>query len=230
MNQWIKFFINYKVKHLIYQSRHLNDRYIELVSKKLLDVKLEDGTIIRAQYFIQQHRAQFNSIEYQQSRLDDSREGTIDHLHAEITSNTALELAQIKKLSGYAQLLVQVAGHLHDSDRSYPKTRIEIDESSFSDKKLYAEYKSIHAKNSCNTVLKIYNDLKNQNVKIPFEFIKDLNYIILRHEIGGSYHNGLLMNTPSFMLHNLNLNELCDIVMIADSLSYFDANIMTHWE
>ncbi len=37
-------------------------------------------------------------------------------------------------------------------------------------------------------------------------------------------------NTPSFLFKDINLNELSDIVMIADSISYIDANIITHWE
>lgn len=209
---------------------YLSNRYIDLLSKQLLEVEIGNGIIIRAEDFIQHHRTQFNSTEYLKSRLDDPREGTIDHLHAEITSDTALEICRLKKLDLYAQVLVQVAGHLHDSDRSYPETRIDIDPSSYSDKKLYAVYKSRHSENSCNTVTRIYKDLKIRGLDLPVEFLKDLKYIILRHEIGGDRHNGVLKVNPSFLMQDLNLNELCDIVMIADSLSYLDANIMTHWE
>ncbi len=63
-------------------------------------------------------------------------------------------------------MLVQTAGHLHDSERSYPDNRIDIDVSSYTDKKLYAEYKSRHSENSCSTVLRIYNELKNEGSRL----------------------------------------------------------------
>ena len=209
---------------------YLNNRYIELISKPLLEAELDNGIFVRAKDFIEHHRAQFNSNEYLVSRINDPREGTIDHLHSEITSDLSVEFCRIKKLNSYAQVLVQTAGHLHDCDRSYPKTRIDIDVSSYSDKKLYSEYKYRHSENSCNTVKSIYNELRMRDTVIPAGFVEDLQYIILRHEIGGDRTDAELNNTPSFLIQNLNLNELCDIVMIADSLSYVDANIMTHWE
>ena len=209
---------------------YLNNRYLELISKPLLEAELENNLIISAREFIQKHRSQFNSDEYLNSRIDDPREGTIDHLHSEITSDTAVQLCRIKKLNTYAEVLVQVAGHLHDSDRSYSDTRIDIDVSSYSDSKLYAEYKSRHSENSCSTVMRIYNELKMEGCICPYEFLQDLKYIILRHETGGDRKSGELKNTPSFLTKDLNLNELCDIVMIADSISYIDANIITHWE
>ena len=209
---------------------YFSKRYSELIKKPLLDAELENGLTIRAEDFILKHRAQFNSYEYLKSRIDDSREGTIDHLHAEITSDTAVELGRIRKIHNYGLILVQAAGHLHDSDRSYPVTRIDIDEAAYTDKRLYAEYKLKHSQNSCRTVTNIYRDLKVAVPELPLDFVKDLNYIILRHETGGEMENGMLKKAPSFLMPELNLNELCDIVMIADSLSYIDANIMTHWE
>ena len=207
--------------------KYLSERYTVLLSEQLVAEDMGNGIIIRSEDFINRHRAQFNSEEYYKSRIDDPREGTVDHLHAEITSHTALTLSRIKKLDNYAQLLVQTAGHLHDSERSYPQTRIDIDEESYSDRKKYAEYKLRHSKNSCNTVLNIYHDLTAEGINIPFGFVEDLNYIILRHETGG---DGESKQNPSSLKKDINLNELCDIVMTADSISYFDANIMTHWE
>ncbi len=77
---------------------YLNKRYIELISKPLLEAELDNGIIIRAEEFIEKHRAQFNSDEYLKSRIDDPREGTVDHLHSEITSDTAVQLCRMKKL------------------------------------------------------------------------------------------------------------------------------------
>ncbi len=54
--------------------------------------------------------------------------------------------------------------------------------------------------------------------------------MILRHELGGEKSGKINIIKNSGLVPQLNLNDLVDIVTNADSLAYFDANILTNWQ
>ena len=94
----------------------------------------------------------------------------------------------------------------------------------------YREYKKRHAANSASRMNEIFQKSAAQGCFYPAEFVKDLTYLILRHELGGEKHNGINKNIYSEIEPRLNLNDMTDIITNADSLAYFYANILTNWE
>jgi len=94
----------------------------------------------------------------------------------------------------------------------------------------YREYKKLHALNSVERVKEIILKADDNGYYSPSGFVKDLTYLILRHELGGEKLDGMNLLKQSKVDSSLNLNDLSDIVTDSDSLAYFDANILTNWE
>jgi hypothetical protein len=209
---------------------YLGDRYDELVGRPIPDVRVEGMHPGAIREIIRLHRAQFHSPEYVQSRISNPVTGTIDHLHAEITAAIAVRLGIGAGYDGYAVELVRAAGHLHDSDRAFPRRMIMGEETTRHDKNAYSEYKKEHAENSWRIAEELLGKAAAAGYTSPPGLAHDLRYLILRHELGGEKSGGANLPEASEIDPDLNLNDLTDIVTGADSLSYFDANILTNWE
>ena len=208
----------------------LSKRYDKLIQKPLMDIMVRNEFSLNAKFFINPHRKQLQSEEYVQSRIDDNSGGTLDHLHAEVVSSTAYMIAVTYKCSPYELFLAQVAGHLHDIDRSFPVLRSKGEVEARGNKEEYIKYKETHAQYSCNRTKEIYYQLKSQGIVMPIEVLDDLCYIIKLHELGGHRVKNELVMYRSGVDPTVNLNQIADIVMTADSLGYLDSNILTNWE
>ena len=208
----------------------LAGRYEELIGLTIPEVRIEaihPGTV---REIIRLHRAQFLSAEYLQSRISNPTTGTIDHIHAEITAATAVKLGMKLGYGGYAIELVRTAGHLHDSDRSFPHKMTMGEVEARHDPEAYQEHKKEHARNSSLRAQELLDQALNNGYFFPVEFTNDLRYLILRHELGGEKQDGRNLLRQSEIEQPLNLNDLADVVTDADSLAYFDANVLTNWQ
>ena len=208
----------------------LSVRYSELIDNPIPDLKLESFHPNIIQHIINLHREQFHTQDYIQSRISNPTTGTIDHLHAEITAATAVRLGIKNGYDGYSLELLRTAGHFHDSDRSFPDSMIQGEARTRNDAEAYKKYKKLHAVNSSKRAADFIKKAAVSGYYSPEGFSEDLLYLIIRHEIGGQKENSINNILPSKVEPNLNLNSLTDIVTDADSLSYFDANILTNWE
>ena len=94
----------------------------------------------------------------------------------------------------------------------------------------YRVYKKQHAANSTELAGDLIQKAGAEGNLSPNGFINDLAYLILRHELGGEKQDGINLLKQSEIESALNLNDLTDIVTNADSLPYFNANILTNWE
>ncbi len=226
------------LKKLQGQSFHLSEdifnflslRYSKLIDISIPKLKLDFFHPKIIQKIINLHREQFYTQNYIQSRISNPTTGTIDHLHAEITAATAVRLGMKNGYDGYSLELLRTAGHFHDSDRSFPETMIPGEEKIRHDPEAYRKYKKLHAENSSKRAADLIKKAADSGFYSPKGFLEDLSYLIVRHEIGGQKENSINCILPSKVEPNLNLNALTDIVTDADSLSYFDANILTNWE
>jgi len=208
----------------------LSNRYSKLIDHPFPDINMNFFHPQFIRQIITWHREQFHTEEYIQSRISNPTTGTIDHLHAEITALTAVRLGINNGYSGYALELLRTAGHFHDSDRSFPLTMIQGEEEVRHDPAAYLQYKKLHAANSKKRAGDLIKKAAADGYNTTDSFINDLSFLIFRHETGGEKENGISILLPSEFEPDLNLNSLADIVTDADSLAYFDANILTNWE
>lgn len=208
----------------------LSDRYESLIGEPIPDL---DFPGFHPEFFkeiISKHRKQFQTAEYSESRISNPTTGTIDHIHSEITASTSVKIGKQSGYSGYALELLRCAAHMHDSDRSFPKTMVGGEQEVRHDPEGYREYKRRHAENSVLMAKQLAESANRDGFQSPDEYLKDVRYLILRHEIGGIRDgNGENPNT-SAVDPSLDIDRLTDIVTDADSLSYFEANILTNWE
>ena len=226
------------LKALQNKAFHLSDatfgflagKYEELIGFTIPEVRVDAIHPDTVREIIRLHRAQFLSAEYLQSRISNPTTGTIDHLHAEITAATAVRLGMKLRISGYAIELVRTAGHLHDSDRSFPHKMTMGEVEARHDPETYREHKKEHARNSSLRAQELLDQASRNGCYFPVGFANDLRYLILRHELGGEKQDGMNQLKQSEIEQPLNLNDLADVVTDADSLAYFDANILTNWE
>lgn len=208
----------------------LSRKYTELITPPIPDLDqkgFHQGTI---REIIGYHRDQFLTEEYMQSRIDNPTTGTIDHLHSEITASMAVNLGIKSHYRGYAIELLRIAAHFHDSDRSFPRNMIQGEQQVRNDPVAYREYKKRHAASSAERAKVLTEKAAENGYNSPEQFISDLSYLIVNHELGGKKKNGINMVNPSKIDPLLNLNDLTDIVTNADSLAYFYGNILTNWE
>ncbi len=210
--------------------RFLSDKYNKLTEEVIPDLQIKSIHPGLSREIINKHREQFFTDEYLSSRIQNPTSGTLDHLHAEITSTAAVKLGKSYGLNKYGVELLRIAGHLHDSDRSFPAKTVCGEEESRRDAELYKEFKKLHADNSSIISFELVKKINKEGFYSTTGFAKDLIYLIKRHEVGGNKKEGINIITPSKEEPELNLNDLADIITDADSLSYFDANILTNWE
>jgi len=208
----------------------LSGRYEELISIPVNKTSLKGTHPETLGKLITLHREQFSTDEYIESRIKNPTSGTIDHLHAEIAADYALRLGQRSHLSVNALTLLQTAAHLHDIDRSFPSRMIKGEERLRHDPEGYQQFKKKHAANSSEIAKTLALKAELMGYTMPEGLLEELCYLIIRHEWGGEKKNGKNIQKPSEFIEGLNLNDLADIVKNADSISYFDANILTNWE
>ena len=208
----------------------LDTRYSTLIAIPIPEINIDSFHPVIIRQMITWHREQFHTEEYIQSRISNPTTGTIDHLHAEITASTAVRLGIKNGFKGYSLELLRTAGHFHDSDRSFPKTMIQGEEKVRHDAEAYRKYKKVHAANSSKRAGELIKKAAASGYYSPEGYLIDLSYLIVRHELGGQKENSKNYLLPSGIEPDLNLNSLADILTDADSISYFDANILTNWE
>ncbi|MBF9017598.1 MULTISPECIES: hypothetical protein [unclassified Oceanispirochaeta] len=178
---------------------------------------------------ISEHRNQFLTEEYIQSRIRNKTTGTIDHLHAEITAGIIIELGKKEGIEGYAIELLRFTAHLHDSDRSFPKLMIQGEDQVRRNPGEYSLFKEKHARNSADIAIRIAKKTHEMGFSFGEGFLEDLEYMILNHEKGGNRDaaDERRRSTVNPLLH---LDHLTDLLTDSDSLAYFYANILTNWE
>lgn len=179
---------------------------------------------------ISRHRKQFLNEEYIKSRIVNPTTGTLDHLHAEITADIIVELGLKEGLEGYAIELLRFTAHLHDSDRSFPKLRVQGEDQVRRDPGEYQIFKEKHARNSADVAIHIAREMKESGFQYATGFIEDIEYMILNHEKGGNRDVSLKKARLSAVNPLLDLDHLTDLLTDSDSLAYFNANILTNWE
>jgi hypothetical protein len=210
--------------------KFLDGRYETLVNLLIPKIMTEDFHPEFIRQILQLHRSQFQTEEYINSRLNNPTTGTIDHLHAEITADTAVSIGIQKGYTGYSLSLLRTAAHFHDSDRTYPQTMTGGEQEVRHNPAGYRAYKVKHAANSAMMARNLIIKANESGYNSPEGFAIDLSYLIKRHELGGEKENGCYIDTPSAVEPELNLNELVEVVTDSDSLAYMDANILTNWE
>lgn len=222
--------------HLSEEVFHfLADKYDSFVSLPIPDLSLPNGPSRGHAEIIKLHRTQLQSEEYIKDRITNSTSGTIDHLHAEVTSSLAADFAKENGLPVYAVETLRLAGHLHDSERSFPDRMVRGEEKVRKDPAKYREFKKLHARQSVETVKALALDCACTDPGFD-SFIDDICYLVLRHEIGGDRRTMGTNNDNAFLSNfselypEINLNILADHLMDADSLAYFYANVLTYWE
>jgi hypothetical protein len=178
---------------------------------------------------IAEHRNQFLTEEYIQSRIKNKTTGTIDHLHAEITAAIILELGMKEGLDAYTIELLRFTAHLHDSDRSFPKLMIQGEDQVRRDPGEYSLFKEKHARNSADIAIRIARKIQNLGFSFAEGFLEDLEYMILNHEKGGN-RDTAYESRRSSVNPLLDLDHLTDLLTDSDSLAYFYANILINWE
>ncbi|MBI9101068.1 MAG: HD domain-containing protein [Spirochaetales bacterium] len=208
----------------------LSSRRDDLINLPIKPLKIPGFSPNTIKKLISLHRNQLESNEYINSRISNPTSGTIDHIHAEITAYNGVELGLKKGLSGYSLELLRVAGHLHDSERSYPRQMAMGEGKTRNNPEAYIEFKKIHTQNSVRTVSRLLDEITLDGCIFPDGFKNDLTYLILRHELGGEKKANQNIFKPSEVEPDLNLNDLNDILTYADSFAYMDANILTNWE
>jgi len=106
---------------------------------------------------------------------------------------------------------VSIAAAAHDWDRAFPEIRVPFEDSL--DK--YWDYKIAHSINSSKIFYNVFKDSIESNL------MKDIVYLIKRHEIGGKRdENKSLIFTPD-STNSFNLEAAADIIQTSDSISGF---------
>ncbi len=208
----------------------LSSKYDNLTTRRIPGIVFKNTHPEAVKQIISLHRSQFITEEYIESRINNPVTGTLDHLHAEITSMYAVLLGKAENLDKHSLELLRAAGHLHDIDRSFPKKMIRGEEKVKHDPEGYRNFKKRHAENSVKLTEELVERVRDTDYAFSEELLDKLRYLILRHEWGGEKLHGKIITNLSGYTEGKNLNQLADIVKNADSLAYFDANILTNWE
>ncbi len=226
------------LKSLQGKSFHLSQDAYEFLSRKY--ESLASGSIPDTVFpgtdpgftaeIVQLHRSWFRRESYIESRIKHPTSGTIDHIHAEVTAYYAELLAETKGLPFEAVQLPRAAGHLHDIDRTDPEEMTQGEEEVRHNPEGYIRFKAKHAQNSVRMAQKLIRSVEESGMVVSDTFIEELSYLILHHETGGEKTNRRNNIRSSRIIAGVNLNDLADVVKDADSISYFDANILTNWE
>lgn len=197
--------------------RRLAARYVAAAAEPI-------GKITNARYasadlgeqVIGLHRAQLASSEYLAARGPNPESGTLDPLHAEDVAAIAVELGKQAGFSGDDLVLLRVAAHIHDADRSFPREMITHEDHARGDDVLYARYKAAHQVNSVARARDLLTLARRAGGTASPRFERDLTAIVGRHELGGR---------PG---RHTRIDRLTDVVRDADSIGFFSSNIVTY--
>jgi hypothetical protein len=118
-----------------------------------------------------------------------------------------------ERLFGYHDS-TNIAAAAHDWDRAFPDIRVPFEDSP----DLYWDYKIAHSANSARIFEQRFHD------QIDAPLLKDITYLIKRHEIGGRKDTeGRLLFNKDEATHSFNLEEGAQAIQDADSISGFIA-------
>ena len=162
------------------------------------------------------HRAQLASAEYLAARGPSPDSGTLDPLHAEDVASIAVALGQEAGFRGDDLVLLRVAAHVHDADRSFPREMITHEDHARGDAVLYARYKDAHQQSSVARARDLLTLARRAGAHASPRFERDLTAIVGRHELGGR---------PG---RRTKIDRLTNVVRDADSLAFFSSNIVTY--
>ena len=118
-------------------------------------------------------------------------------------------------MSGKSPEILKVAALYHDIERDYPN-KVNTKNCRAED---YLVRKMLHSMNSVKTFIKHFANNYDENM------VEDITFLISRHEIGGDKdENGeLIYKTDETGKYNL--NELAEILLWADKLTFFEIEI-----
>lgn len=157
---------------------------------------------------------QISSKEYKLA-YDGKEQGILDKTHFLEVTKLVEELWN-KKEKTKLPIALQIAGLCHDLDRIYPSREVNTKNVSPED---YNSRKMIH---SANSALIFYET----NIDIPKELLRDVCFLIFRHEVGGDKDNkNKLLNKNDEFTNSFNLNSAANYLYYADKLSFFINNI-----
>ena len=205
----------------------LTKSYEQYVRQPIPGIRTEHASPDFSSRIIGLHRRMLHSERYVESRIADPTTGTLDHLHAEMVADLAVKSAGELGYLGIALEIVRIAGHLHDSDRSFPRLMTPNEQADRGDPTAYRHFKARHMQRCVARTLDLISLAKEAGARISRELTHDITYIVGRHEIGG--RNNGQPHTMSRINPDIDLDELADIVRDADSLGFFLANILAYW-
>jgi hypothetical protein len=162
------------------------------------------------------HREQLASARYLEERGPNPTTGTLDPVHAEDTASIAVDMARAQGIAGDALVLLRVAAHLHDADRSFPRTMVPGEDRVRKNPILYARYKDAHQRSSVARTHDLLADARGRGARASARFVRDLTFLVGRHELGG--RDG----------RRTRLDRLADILRDADSTAFFTTNIASY--
>ncbi len=175
------------------------------------------------------HRRMLASDPYVASRIADKTTGTLDHLHAELCAARAVDLAQRAGLAPDTIELVRLAAHVHDSDRSFPALMTQGEDQARGDPAAYRAFKARHMERSVARAGDLVELARSAGARFSDSFVADLVELVGRHELGGRAVPGVVADRAAKTDPRVSIDALADLVRDADSLSFFDANVLTYW-
>lgn len=206
-------------------AAYLSGRYAQLVSEPIADLRdTRHGSPDAARAVIGLHRRMLASEPYVESRLRDPSSGTLDHLHAEQTASLAVQLAAGQRFAGDVLLLLRIAAHLHDADRSFPDLMTRGELATRSDPTAYRRFKERHMSNAAARARDVVRLARRAGARLSAELERHIAYIVGRHELwlGSS-------GDPRPCVFGGDLDLLGDLLCEADAVSFLETNILTHW-
>ena len=158
---------------------------------------------------------QIESEEYQLA-FGKSEQGVIDKNHALEVVMITEKLWNENESKPFPQAL-KIAALVHDSDRFYPRRMVDTKDCP---EDQYEYRKGIHSGNTAIIFQEMFKDI------LPIEIIRDICFLILRHEHGGDQKKDRsLTEKQDEHTNTYNLNKAANYLFYADKLSFFYSNI-----
>ena len=160
---------------------------------------------------------QIDSEEYKEAYFG-KEQGKVDRNHFLEVVEITKELWAKNEKENFPTAL-KIAALCHDSDRIYPKREVNTKDCP---DELYDYRKGVH---SGNTALLTFEN----NLDLPIKLMRDVCYLILRHEKGGDRTKEFkLMKKIDEFTNLYNLNLAADYLWWADKMSFFFSNIIEY--